>query len=298
MIHIIIPHFGSSVLLSETLVSFLKQEYREKKVVVIDNDPDNPLDNEFKKPFPEVNFIRALENGGWACACNKAVREINPAAEDLILLTNNDVILPDKMILSAMTEKYFAEEGKECIAGASVFYKDAPEKIHNRGWILFENKKADFNKNRTLYSGVHEAEKTDYVSGCFMMFPYSVFGKIGMLDKNYFMYAEDADFCYRAWLNDIPVFCDKSQKILHTVGGASGPQTAFREYYLSRNLYLFLKKFSHHSDIQFFEKMLQKRDGRRVFGMFFRGTDWKIRSAVLDGIRDGRKGIAGKVKEP
>lgn len=285
-------------MLSETLISFLKQDCREKMITVVDNDIKSPFEEGFAKSFPEVHFLRADQNRGWAAACNLAMKNINPDKKDIILLSNNDVVLPDAGILTKMIQKYYVDGETECIAGTAVNYYDDPERKHNQGWILFENKEIPFNRTREDYTGAFCSEKTDYISGCFMMFPFGITDRIGFPDESFFMYAEDADYCYNAWKNGIPVFCNPDVQVLHHVGGEKGPVSPFREYYLSRNIYLFLEKQRDHLNYSFFEKYQRRKDRRRILGMFFGGTGWNIRSAVLDGIRDGRKGIKGLVREP
>ncbi|MFH0894099.1 MAG: glycosyltransferase family 2 protein [Bacteroidota bacterium] len=297
-IHIIIPHFGSMALLYEALVSFRKQEYAMKKIIVVNNQPEKHFDDDFSKIFPDVSVLHTSENLGWPGACNYAVQNLNISKDDIILLTNNDVIIPDPQLLDKMISKYFSNPVQPCVVGPSVYHFSEPEKIHNAGWTLFEKSKTTFNNCRNEYEGDFRNETVDYVSGCFMMFPNAVIEKTGLLDETFFMYAEDADFCYTSWKSYIPVFCDSELKILHHIGGEAGSSSSFREYYISRNIYLFLEKHKDHPQYNYFLSLQIKKDRKRVLGLFFRGVEWKLRSAVLDGIRDGRKGVKGLTRKP
>ena len=49
-----------------------------------------------------------------------------------------------------------------------------------------------------LQTTSYKLQATDYVTGCTMLIKKEVFKKIGLLDENFFLYYEDADFCRRA----------------------------------------------------------------------------------------------------
>ena len=68
--------------------------------------------------------------------------------------------------------------------------------------ISVRNKKFDYTKTQTV----------DCVIGAFIMVKRDVYEKVGGLDDNYFMYAEDIDWCTRIWQNGYQVvYCPKTQ---------------------------------------------------------------------------------------
>jgi N-acetylglucosaminyl-diphospho-decaprenol L-rhamnosyltransferase len=58
-------------------------------------------------------------------------------------------------------------------------------------WSLFK---------RYVFRSKPEAQRVDWVSGCFMAFRSDVFQKLGGFDEKYFLYCEDVDICLRLQL--------------------------------------------------------------------------------------------------
>lgn len=61
----------------------------------------------------------------------------------------------------------------------------------------------------------------DWVGGMFMLFPSSVYQKIGGFDESYFLYYEDVDICARLYLNAMSVGLLPSVHIVHMAQRAS-----------------------------------------------------------------------------
>ncbi len=59
--------------------------------------------------------------------------------------------------------------------------------------------------------------ETDYVSGACMVIKREVFEKIGLFDERFFMYFEDADFCWRAKKAGFKVAVDPRVTITHNL---------------------------------------------------------------------------------
>ena len=54
------------------------------------------------------------------------------------------------------------------------------------------------NKIRKIPNSKFQILNSDYITGCAMLIKKEVFKKTGLLDENFFLYYEDADFCVRA----------------------------------------------------------------------------------------------------
>ena len=71
------------------------------------------------------------------------------------------------------------------------------------------------------------SKKASYVSGCSMFIKRSTISKIGVFDEMFHpCYAEDSDYCYTAWENNIEVNVTPASVIYHLEGASSGTDTS------------------------------------------------------------------------
>jgi GT2 family glycosyltransferase len=102
--------------------------------------------------------------------------------------------------------------------------------------------------------------EVDAVSGSFLMFRNEVLEDIGGFDEDYFMYAEDMDFCYRAKMKGWGVMYYPTARITHIKGQSS------------KQLSMKTTKAFYDSMAIFFKKNLERK------------TFWPLRFLVYFGI--------------
>lgn len=234
-------------------------------------------------------LIKNEKNDGFAEGNNVGVRyalkALNPA---YILLLNNDTVV-DPDFLGELVKVGESDE-RIGIMGAVNYYYDKPEKI----W--FSGGKINFWNGKVYNIGVNEIEKeksdkireVDYVAGSCFCVTKEVIEKIGMLDHEYFVYWEEADWCVRALKAGYKVLNVPNAKIWHKVSSTSKKIVGFFEYYYTRNTFLFMKK--HTTRIQFFSFILWFF----VFNFWFRTSilliyhkNMKALISFYKGIKDG-----------
>ncbi len=90
------------------------------------------------------------------------------------------------------------------------------------------------------------AHECDWVSGASLMIRTAIFDEIGLLDDQYFLYFEEADFCYRAKKTGWQVWFVPASRIVHLEGAATGIRDVVRRrpryWYESRRRY-FIKHY-------------------------------------------------------
>ena len=126
-----------------------------------------------------MGIKKALENGS-----------------DWIFLLNNDT-MPEIHLIEHLKADL---EGKEGIFGLSL---DEGERTAFGGLIQWL--KPTLSHITTLKVVMTKSVDKFYAIGGAMLIHKSVFERIGLLDENYFLYFEDADFCQRAKKAGIPV---------------------------------------------------------------------------------------------
>lgn len=82
--------------------------------------------------------------------------------------------------------------------------------------------------------------EVDQIHGCCFLVKRSIFPKVGLFDERFFMYAEEIDFCIRAWKTGFSVIYTPVP-IYHYGGGSVDPKE--RKLLFSRSKKLFKEKW-------------------------------------------------------
>lgn len=271
----------------ECLESLYQINYPHYEVILIDNNSSDNSINKIeeycngkiviKSPFFEYNscnkpikysigtdeekaslekliLIKNKKNAGFAEGNNIGIRyalkNLNP---DYILLLNNDTVV-DKNFLAEML-KVSESNNKIGITGPKIYYYDES----NRIW--FARGKISWKFCRGLNIGYNELDigqynqvsEMEYASGCTFLIKKEVIDKIGLIDKRFFLYFEEIDWTLRAAkMGYKSVFVPKG-KIWHKVSKSGGGiKGKIGLYYVTRNRWLFMKKWAKKTDFLFF----------------------------------------------
>jgi len=202
---IIIVNYHHSHLLRDCLES-VRLTIREIQfeVIVVDNSlKDNGLKSVLNQ-FPETQLIDNSINVGFACANNQGAKI---AKGDFLLFINPDTVMKEGAIEALLghlhsdpsigvvgpkvlnpngTIQYSCRKFPTIWSGLfnrySLMTRFFPNNRYSRDYLM-----SDYDHNST--------RSVDWVSGCCMMVPASVFKKVNGFDKNYFLFIEDIDLC-------------------------------------------------------------------------------------------------------
>ncbi len=189
-----------------------KQNYKNLKVVVVDNASDNNEAERIRKKF-NINTIRNKKNYGFAKGNNIGIKyAIKKFKPDYFFLLNNDTEVKKNAIKNIVE---FAESRKDAgIVGCKLLYPSGKIQ-HAGGWIKpygmghygnNENDKGQYNKIREV----------DYVTGAAFLIKKEVIEKIGFLDEGFQpFFREEVDFCFRARKAGYKIFYYPKSTILH-----------------------------------------------------------------------------------
>ena len=176
------------------------------EVIVCDNGSSDGSLEMIKKEFPQVILIDNKKNLGFAAGNNPGIKR---AKGRYILLLNTDIEIPKDTIrvmlefmdgspqVGVSTCKLQLPEGSmdpACHRGfptpwAAFTYMSGLEKI-------FPHTKL-FGEYHQGYKDLKTIHEVDCIVGAFFLVRREVIKEVGLLDEDYFMYAEDIDWCYR-----------------------------------------------------------------------------------------------------
>ena len=197
MISFIIVSWNTKALTLLCLESIERSVRGEKETILVDNASDDDTVAAVRKKFPQVEIIANSSNRGYAVANNQALRR---ARGELIVLLNSDC-----QILTAepetVIEKYLQRHPECGVVGGLLYLQDGSLQT---GVRLFNTTGRVF-MNQILFAGtlrpktlsLDQPFETDYVDGAFLCARRECFEKAGFLDEDFFMYAEDMEWCLR-----------------------------------------------------------------------------------------------------
>lgn len=240
---ILVLNWNGRVDTERCLRSLEKIQYPHYKIIIIDNGSTDGSQSYFRSHFPDCHLIETHQNLGYAGGNNVGITYALKENFDYILLLNNDTIVDPHLIHPFL--KTFSEHPSAGILGTKIYLMDQPNRFDHFGG-MWNSYKMAFD-----YYGYHaeedslsfeEPKSLDYVCGAAMMVRSSLFKQIGLLDARYFLYWEEADFCFRARKAGFDVLTCPQAKIWHKVSGSFSGGKPHQSYFYWRNRLLFIEK--------------------------------------------------------
>jgi GT2 family glycosyltransferase len=196
---IIIVNYRSWVPLGKCLDSILNQKKLKAKILVLDNNSDDNIFNDFKKKYSSVEWFKNDENLGFAKACNIGSKKVK---SKWILFLNPDTLIPENCFENLANKVKDSEN--EIISIKQLNEKE----IDTHAYGIFLNLYSLNGIFRFIYRLLYGLSKKtnsaklsfspDWISGSFMLIKRKDFIRIGGWDENFWMYYEDMDICKRA----------------------------------------------------------------------------------------------------
>lgn len=204
---IIIVNYKTPRLLAGCISSIYAQTRDiEFEIIVVDNASNDNSRQLIIAAFPGVKWIQLDYNAGFARANNEGIRR---SAGDTVLLLNSDTINEN----DAIGRCYQVFSGSPYIAcGVQLLNADRSPQISGNYFMTgglnnllplpYTGKAVKWLGNIAKVKKPHVAESSaaievDWINGAFLMVKKDVIGKAGLLDKDFFLYAEEAEWCYR-----------------------------------------------------------------------------------------------------
>ena len=229
---IIIVNYKTPQLTSDCLRSvFANTTGIEFEVIAVDNDSGDNIEPLIHQNFPAVQFIQMNYNAGFARANNQGIRQ---STGKVVLLLNSDTIVEDEAIAGCYNDltgsddvactvqilnpdKTLQVSGLYAVKGGLNFLLQLP---YAGACLKFIG-----NGLRIKKPNVPEAKgivEVDWLNGAFLMAKRTAIEKAGLLDEDFFLYAEEAEWCSR--LKKVGKLCIYGEyHIIHLQAGSAMP---------------------------------------------------------------------------
>lgn len=231
-VSIIVVNWNTKSLLRDCLASVYEHSRDINfEIIVVDNASTDGSKEMIKDDFPKVVLIENNKNRGFAAANNQGV---DVAKGRYVLLLNSDTIVLGNCIANIMS---FADtQPRAGVIGCRVLNSDRtlqptcfmfPSVLNlflssSYLYKLFP-KNRFFGRERMTWWNANDVREVDIIKGCFMLIRREAIEQVGRMDENFFMYAEETDWCYRFKKSGWKVMFAPVGEIIH-YGGQSTTQ--------------------------------------------------------------------------
>jgi Fe-coproporphyrin III synthase len=255
---IIIINYNTAQMTEKAIRQFLQCEQQlEKEIILIDNGSSEKINFDIFKNLGSKIIIND-KNLGFAGGVNEGIKN---STGEYVLLLNSDVLIETNTISTLVN---YLEINKNIgIIGPKIVYPDGrwqPStgifptlisefirlsklyKIIPGGTIDWLN---SYNRNKIL-----SIRDVNWITGGCMLIRKKLINEIGLFDENYFLGAEDFDYCYRAHKSGWKIIYYPDAKVSHYHGFSSGGHNAISRLKKEQEgIDYFLKKFNSNKSI-------------------------------------------------
>ncbi len=204
---VVIVNFNTCDLLRECLRSVFNSEgVAPIETCVVDNASSDASANMVRAEFPQVRLIVNRDNLGYAAANNLGLRGCQAC---YILLLNPDTVLPPDALAKAIAflethpnagvvgPKLVRADGSLDLACRRSFPTPEVSFYRMTGLSRLFPRSRLFGRYNLTYLDPDQTTEVDAVVGAFLLVRGEVVQQVGLLDEQFFMYAEDLDWCKR-----------------------------------------------------------------------------------------------------
>jgi GT2 family glycosyltransferase len=236
MISIIIPNYNGEHFLEECLSSVASQTLRDFETIFIDNASVDGSVAFVKERYPWVRIVEKPENLGFAGGTNAGIRETKG---EYILTLNNDTRL-ESDFLEEMVTAIKTDENIGMVAPKMLLMDG---RINATGMCISRSGAA---WNRGMFEeDVGQYENPEHMIGACAgaaLYRREMFNDIGLFDEDFFLYHEDVDLSFRAFLAGWDCLYWPNAVVWHVNSGTLGFESDNCVYYGNRNIIWFVVK--------------------------------------------------------
>lgn len=214
-----------------------------QQMVLVDNgSTDDSLEYLHRTLDDCITYASLKENLGFAGGTNVGIRTALDMGAEWLLLINNDTLVSPSFF------RYLAKAVEERpswrLISPLILYADEPEII----WSMGDRRiggtllTRPILRDRRVPDDLTTYLEADSLNACGLLVHRDVFNRIGLFDLTYFMYAEDADFCWRAQQAEFQLGIATQARMWHKVSRSTGVHHPQSRYWRIRNQILFYRK--------------------------------------------------------
>ncbi len=238
LVSLILVTYNSAGLLAPFLTTLATTSYRPYELIVVDNASADTIVADLAN-WPDLRVIVRQTNQGFGRACNQGAAA---AHGELLIFLNPDVTFTPEW-LGRLVETMQHDQTAAIVCPETLYPAELPQP-----------------KPSAI------PEESAAVPGSALMIRRSDWQALGGFDERIFMYWEDVDLCWRAWLAGRRVLIERRAIVYHTRGGSGGGGGKWEAEAAKNGLYVHLKMMRWRVIIPFLLWLLAKTSTRALLG--------------------------------
>ncbi len=228
---IVIVNYKSSQLVCDCLESVYTQNSAFNfEVIVVDNHSEDGSKVKISSSYPGIKWLQMGYNSGFARANNEGIKKSNG---DIVLLLNSDTIIENNAVENCYNH-FVSSNYVAC--GVQLLNQDGSAQISGnyimKGGLNYLLPLPFLGSTLKSFAGLFgvkkphipdasTVEEVDWINGAFIMVKRKAIEKAGLLDEDFFLYAEEAEWCSRLKKEgELCIYGDI--KVIHLQGETSG----------------------------------------------------------------------------
>lgn len=236
--------FNSEAVLPDFLDSLWKQTHADFLLFAVDSGSKDSTPARIRTlTDPRVRAVLCEHNIGFAAGCNLGIKMALEQGCDALLLLNNDTVFGSELLRQLLD----GLEAHACdMTTPKMLYYEQPNTIWAAGgylnpWLGYRNQHDGANRfDDGRFNTPHRVTFTPF---CCILMRGRVIDTLGYLDEKYFVYTEDADYCFRAMKAGLALWYLPEATLRHKVSALTGGEVSeFTIRYCTRNRIYFLCK--------------------------------------------------------
>ncbi len=209
----------------ECVRSLLQAGVSQENIIIVDNGSTDDSVKKLKKEFDKgVHFILHGSNKGFAGGNNLGIKYALELNAEWVFLLNNDTIVDSNFLIEL--HDTLKQKNQYHVIAPIIFYANNPDVIWSMGDRLIPGTLFTLQllRNKKVPDKLPRFIEVDFVTGCGLLINHRVFEEIGYLDERFFMYGEDAEFCWRVKTKGFQIAVATNVKIWHKVAQSNTQQ--------------------------------------------------------------------------
>lgn len=224
---IIIVNYKSAELIDDCLTSARTfDSFHEFEWIIVDNQSNDNSKQIITSKFPQIVWIEMGYNAGFARANNAGIRI---AKGEIVLLLNPDTLVLNNAIENCVNQ---LANSQNVACGVQLLNKDLSNQISGSNFMIgglnhllplpylgaFLKLISSFlSVKKPSIEIASEFEKVEWISGAFLMVKKEMIKKAGFMDEDFFLYAEEIEWCSRLSKQG-PLMLYGNLHIIHLIG--------------------------------------------------------------------------------
>jgi GT2 family glycosyltransferase len=217
-------------------------------IIVADNGSTDGSLATLKAEFPDLVYLDNQENLGYAEGNNRAIQYSIENGYSHSLILNNDTEVDQDLVTGLL--QHLQNHPEAAAVQPAIYWLHDKTAIWN-GEGKYNALTGKIYSDKTIPKSNAAYSTAQWLTGCCMLVKNEILKTTGLFNKQFFLYYEDVELCYRIRASGQQLHYLPSVKLYHEAGASSQRSSKEKEgtlspiihYYVNRNHIWFLRRF-------------------------------------------------------